>query len=159
MEGEIMAPTLREVLARAIEKEISSQMVYQSLSRRVSQQATRDVFLELVQQERGHQRLLEQYQRGELKRGALSPDHVVDYRIAEKLDSPHISPDMGLKDAFMVAANREKISHELYLGLAQIHPGGEVKRLFKQLAAQELEHKHKVELLYTEVAFPQTDGG
>jgi rubrerythrin len=159
MEGEIMAPTLSEVLARAIEKEIGSQMLYQSLSQRVSQQATRDVFLELVQQERGHQHLLEQYQRGELKRGALSPDHVVDYGITEKLDSSMISADMGLKDAFLVAANREKISHELYLSLAQIHPGGEVKKLFKQLAAQELEHKHRVELLYTEVAFPQTDGG
>jgi rubrerythrin len=159
MEGKIMAITLKEVLARAIEKEISAQMAYQSLSQRVSQQATQDVFLELVHQERGHQVLLEQYQRGELKRGALSPEHIVDYRVAEKLDSPQISTDMELKDAFLVAANREKMSHELYLSLAQIHPGGAVKRLFKQLATQELQHKHRVELLYTEVAFSQTDGG
>ncbi len=154
-----MAITLGEVLARAIEKEIGSQMVYQSLSQRVSQKATRDVFLELAQQERGHQRLLEKYQRGKLERGALGPDHIVDYHIAERLDSPRISPDMGLQDAFLVAANREKIAHELYLSLAQMHPAGEIKRLFKQLAAQELEHKRKVELLFTEVAFPQTDGG
>ena len=29
----------------------------------------------------------------------------------------------------------------------------------EELAAQELEHKNRVETLYTEVAFPQTDGG
>jgi len=28
-----------------------------------------------------------------------------------------------------------------------------------KLASQELEHKQKAEFLYTEVAFPQTDGG
>ncbi|GAG30212.1 unnamed protein product [marine sediment metagenome] len=29
----------------------------------------------------------------------------------------------------------------------------------QELASQELEHKQKAEFLYTEVAFPQTDGG
>ncbi len=66
---------------------------------------------------------------------------------------------MKLKDAFLLAANREKASHEFYLSLAAIHPAGEVKRLLKGLAAQELKHKQRVEFLYTEVAFPQTDGG
>jgi len=47
----------------------------------------------------------------------------------------------------------------LYLGLAQIHPAGEVKKLLEELAVQELEHKQKMEFLYSEVAFPQTDGG
>jgi rubrerythrin len=66
---------------------------------------------------------------------------------------------MKLKDVFLLAANREKASHEFYLGLAQIHPDGGVKQLIEKLAAQELEHKQRVEFLYTEVAFPQTDGG
>ena len=82
-----------------------------------------------------------------------------DYRIAEKLDQPEISPDMKLRDTFLLAANREKASHEFYLNLAQLHPAGEVRRLLEELAAQELGHKQRVEFLYTEVAFPQTDGG
>lgn len=153
------AITLKKVLEKAIEKEVGSQLIYLGLSQRVSQSATRDVFLELAQQEKGHQRLLEQYLQGKLKGGALSSRRSVDYRIAEWLDQPQMSPDMELKDAFLLAANREKASHELYLGLAQIHPGGRVKKLFEELAAQELEHKRRVEFLYTEVAFPQTDGG
>jgi len=66
---------------------------------------------------------------------------------------------MKLKDVFLLAANREKASHEFYLSLARIHSTGEVKRLIERLAAQELEHKQRVEFLYTEVAFPQTNGG
>ena len=79
--------------------------------------------------------------------------------IAEHLEQPEISPDMKLKDVFLLAANREKASHEFYLELAGVHPAGQVRRLLEQLASQELEHKRKVEFLYTEVAFPQTNGG
>ncbi len=103
--------------------------------------------------------MLEKYRRGELGEGALKASHVIDYRIAEHLEQPEISPDMSLKEVFLVAANREKASHQFYLGLAGIHPQGEVRRMLERLAAQELGHKQKVEYLYTEVAFPQTDGG
>jgi len=104
-------------------------------------QVAKDAFQELAQQEQGHQNLLEKYLRGELKGGTLSRGQVIDYKIAERLDQSEISLDMKLKDVFLLAANREKASHEFYLSLAQIHPAGEVKRLIERLAAQELEHK------------------
>ncbi|MFC1986930.1 ferritin family protein [Chloroflexota bacterium] len=151
--------TLKEVLEKAIQKEIEAQHLYIDLSQKMGNQAARDVFHELAQQEQGHQNLLEQYQRGEIKKGALSREQDVDYRIAEHFDQPEITPNMKLPDVFLMAANREKASHEFYLALAQIHPPGETERLLKKLAEQELEHKQRVEFLYTEVAFPQTSGG
>ncbi len=151
--------TLGEILRKAIQKEIASWLLYNDLSRKMSHEVARDTFKKLAQQERGHQNLLERYLRGEIKEGVLGSGQAIDYRIAEHLDQPKIYPDMNLKDIFLLAANREKASHELYLSLAQIHPAGEVKKLLEELAAQELEHKQQVEFLYTEVAFPQTDGG
>ena len=151
--------TLGEILRKAIQKEIASWLLYNDLSRKMSHEVARDTFKKLAQQERSHQNLLERYLRGEIKEGALGSGQAIDYRIAEHLDQPKIYPDMNLKDIFLLAANREKASHELYLSLAQIHPAGEVKKLLEELAAQELEHKQQVEFLYTEVAFPQTDGG
>ena len=151
--------TLKEVLGKAIQKEIESQNLYGELSQKIRDEAARDAFEELAQQEQEHQQLLEQYLRDELNEGTLITRQVVEYKIAEHLDQPEISPDMKLKDVFLLAADREKASHEFYLGLAQIHPAGEVRRLIEGLAAQELEHKQRVEFLYTEVAFPQTNGG
>ena len=151
--------TLKQVLEKAIQREIESQLLYISLSQKVKETAAKDAFKELARQEREHQERLEQYQRGELKRGALSRGQVVDYKIAEKVDQVQISANMSLKDTFLLAANREKASHEFYVALAGIHPPGEVKKLLEELAAQELKHKQTVEFLYTEVAFPQTDGG
>jgi len=151
--------TLNEILEKAIQKEIGSRLLYIDLSQKMKDQVAKDAFQELAQQEQGHQNLLEKYLRGELKGGTLSRGQVIDYKIAERLDQSEISLDMKLKDVFLLAANREKASHEFYLSLAQIHPAGEVKRLIERLAAQELEHKQRVEFLYTEVAFPQTNGG
>ena len=151
--------TLNDILGKAIQKEIGSRLLYIDLSQKIKDQVAKDAFQELAQQEQGHQNLLEQYLRGELKGGTLSRGQIVDYKIAEYIDQPEISPDMKLKDVFLLAANREKVSHEFYLGLASIHPAGEAKRLLEELALQELKHKQKVEFLYSEVAFPQTDGG
>lgn len=151
--------TLREILKSAIQKEVDSQNLYRVLSRRVDDQSARDALVELVGYEKEHQVLLERYDRGELKGGALSPEHVVDYKIAEHLEQPEVSPDMPLGDVFLLAANREKAAHEFYQGLAGIHRRGQVRSTLERLAAMELEHKHLMEFLYTEVAFPQTDGG
>jgi rubrerythrin len=133
--------------------------LYTDLSQKVEDASTRSAFQSLARQELGHQNLLESYLRGELKEGALNIKHTVDYRIAEHLDQPEVSPDMGLGDVFLLAAGREKAAHDFYIGLAQMHPAGEVKKQVEKLAAQELKHKQRVESLYTEVAFPQTDGG
>ena len=151
--------TLKEILIKAIEKEVNSRLLYVSLSQKVNDQTAKDAFQELAQQEQEPQNLLERYLRGELKEGTLSHGQFVDYKIAEQLDQPELSIDMKLQDVFLLAANREKVAHEFYLSLAQVHPAGEMKRLLEELAAQELEHKQRVEFLYTEVAFPQTNGG
>ncbi len=151
--------TLKEALKNAIEKEIYSQRLYTSLSQVVAEPPVREALLDLVRQEQGHQYLLEQYLSGELKGGALDQTQVIDYRIAEHLDYHETSSEMKLKDVFLLAASREKLSHDFYLALAALHPAGRIKKLFSEIAAQELVHKQKVEQLFTEVAFPQTDGG
>jgi rubrerythrin len=151
--------TVESVLKKAIQKEIESQNLYRDLSRRMKNKVAKDAFRQLTREELGHEKLLRKYLGGKLKEGALKRKQVLDYRIAEYLEQPEISPGMKLKDVFLLAANREKASHEFYLGLAGAHPPGMVKGLLERLASEELKHKQKVEFLYTETAFPQTDGG
>lgn len=151
--------TLQQVLERAIQKEIEAQRLYSDLSQKAKDTVAKDALRDMTRQEKGHQNLLERYLAGKLRRGTLSPGLVVDYRIAEALAEPEPPPIMGLKDVFLLAASREKAAHELYLELARMHPAGETRKLLEDLAAQEQQHKLRVETLYTEVAFPQTDGG
>jgi rubrerythrin len=151
--------TLEAVLRKSIQKEIASWLLYNDLSRKLAPEAVREAFAELGQEEKRHQKLLEGYLKGEIGAGALGRIEVLDYKIAEHLEQPPIYPEMKLEETFLLAAHREKSAHDLYLALAAIQPPGEVKSLLEALAAEELGHKQRVETLFTEVAFPQTDGG
>jgi rubrerythrin len=151
--------TLWEVLQAAIQKEIMSRFLYTGLRQRVRNPSAREAFKALADQEEVHQQVLEDYLHGKLKEGSLSSGLVVDYKIADCLEQPEISPTMELKEVFLVAAQKEKAAHDLYFNLAAIHPNGQIKHLLEDLAGQEMEHKNRVEALYSEVAYPQTDGG
>ncbi len=151
--------TVNDILEKAIQKEIESQELYRDLSGKMENEAARDILGKLVQAEEKHEETLRKYRQGELGEGTLKGEQTLDYRIAEHLEPPEITHDMKLDEVLLLAANREKVSHELYLSLAAEHPAGQVKELIEKLASQELEHKHIVEYLYNEVAFPQTDGG
>ena len=154
-----MEMTLRDVLHKAIAKEIEAQRLYRDLSQMVHDEAAQDAFKTLVRQEKGHQMMLEKYLSGAMKKGSLSHTHAVDFKIAEHTEYPELTSEMELKDVYLIAANREVAAHEFYYQLAQIHPRGETRKLLEDMAEQELKHKQKMEFLYNEVAFPQTDGG
>jgi len=151
--------TVADVLNKGIQREIESQRLYSDLRSRVRDDQTKYAFSMLFQQEQRHQQILQQYLSGGFKEGALQIGQVIDYRIAEYLDQPQIKPDMKLPDIFLLAAKREKTANEFYLSLAAVHPAGEIRQLLEKLASEELGHKKTVESLYSEVAFPQTDGG
>lgn len=151
--------TLEEVLRTAISKEIAAQQLYADLAKKVTSPIAKETFQNIVHEERGHQLLLERYQRGEMMSGGLRAGQTIDYKIAESAEPTEITSDMPLKDIFIRAANREKVAYESYLALAKVHPTGEVRTLLEDLASQELTHKQKLEFLYTETAFPQTAGG
>ena len=84
---------------------------------------------------------------------------VHDAGIVEAFQVPPVIPDLVQKDAFLVAAEREKESYDFYSNLAELHPEGQIRDLLKQLAQEELGHKEKVEYLYVNAALPQTSGG
>jgi len=66
---------------------------------------------------------------------------------------------LSLRDVLDKAIQKEIESQRLYTDLSQKVKDNSARTGFQDLARQELEHKQRLESLYTEVAFPQTDGG
>ena len=151
--------TVQWVIDKAIEKEIEAQNMYRELGGVSTEPAAKDMFRQLTAVEKKHEDLLRRYLGGDLGGQGLRKDAVLDYRIAEHFYAPEVTPGMPLADVLLLAANREKASHELYTALAAAQPEGAIKQLFEDLAAQEMDHKHRMEDYYTDVAFPQTSGG
>jgi rubrerythrin len=150
---------LEAIIDLAIDKEQQSYDFYVGLQSRVKDQGTRETFEFLAKEEVKHKEFLMQYRKGDLGPDALRMSHVVDYSIAEHLEPPDLAETLDEKDAFLLAAHRELRAYNFYRALAAIHPEGTVRQVLDRMANEELKHKEKVEYLYSNAAFPQTDGG
>ena len=151
--------SMEEVLNQAIDREEIAHSFYINLMNTVEDKVSKDTLLYMANEELKHKEFLEKYKRGELEGRPLNLKVVVDGKVVEALGPPEITERLEHKDIFLVAAVREKTSHEFYTKLAALQPEGELKRLLLKLAQEELAHKEKAEYLYCNAAFPQTDGG
>ena len=97
----------------------------------------------------------------------LTVQGILERAIEKEIEAQRLYRDLAHKvthaaarDAFIQLSREEQMHEDLLKKyLAGAHPSGRVRGLLENLAAQELEHKQKVEFWYNEVAFPQTDGG
>ncbi|MBI5586530.1 MAG: ferritin family protein [Deltaproteobacteria bacterium] len=151
--------TTQEILKQAIAFEELSYSFYMRLKDAVLDAMTKDSLEYLAREEVQHKDFLQKYLEGALPGKALGLTEVHDGKIVEFFHTPAAAPDLPSKDAFLIAADKEKKSHEFYLKLADLHPEGEIKDLLRKLAQEELAHKEKMEYLYVNAAFPQTAGG
>jgi len=151
--------TTEEILNTAITFEELSYTFYKRLQDAVLDEMTKDTLDFLSREELKHKAFLESYVQGKISAGTLRLSQVHDGKIVEAFQAPPVTPDLLQKDAFLLAAERERLSHDFYLNLSGLHPAGEVKDLLGKLAREELAHKEKVEYLYVNAAFPQTSGG
>jgi rubrerythrin len=151
--------TMEEILTLAIAFEEHSYLFYQKMMGKVLDETTRQTLEFLSREELDHKALLEDYLKGNLKAGAMDLKAVQDGKIVEAFPAGEVTEDLSHAGAFLVAAQREKMSHEFYTRLSEIHPAGPVKDLLARLAREELAHKEKAEYLYVNAAFPQTAGG
>lgn len=151
--------TMADVLKLGIDREVESQRLYADLASSLSLASAKYACLLLVDEERKHQEILEEYLGAGLGQGAIDTRQRIDFKIAEQFGRPELRADMRLPELLLLAADRERESVDFYASLAALHAPGTVRSLLERLATEESGHKQKVEKMYAEVAFPQTDGG
>lgn len=151
--------TLEKVIDKAIMREEEAFDFYAKLGNTVADPTAKDALKFLANQEKKHKEFLVAYKSGKAGSGALRMTEVIDYKVAQHLDKPDIEKNLDTKDIYLVAAHRELNSYNFYKGLADIQPEGEVKDMLLSMASEEMKHKEKVEYLYSNTAFTQTQGG
>ena len=147
------------ILAKAIANEEEANRFYLKLADRVTDKTAKDTLLYLAQEEMGHKKYLERYREESFITNATNIENVPECKVTEFISSPGIQYDMASKDAFLLASARELNSYNLYVGMASLHPEGDIRNMLLQMANEELKHKEKVEYLYANTAFVQTAGG
>ena len=150
---------LSDFISLAIQREIEAYDFYRGLCEKVKDKSAKEALEHLAKEEKKHREFLESYRSGKLGADALKLSQAVDYKVAEHLEKPDLKKNMESKDVYLVAAHRELNSYNFYTGLAALHPDGETKQVLLKMASEEKKHKEKVEYLYSNTAFPQTEGG
>jgi rubrerythrin len=147
------AADMSAILGQAIANEDAAAAFYRQAAGRASDAATRDALEDLMHDEHEHKGLIEEFRSGArpLPEGAAPGGSLV-----ESFGAPEFSPDMSPADAFLLAAQKEKLAVEFYENWAKLYPQGAERDLLLRLAAIERRHKARVEAMFSNAAFPES---
>lgn len=151
---------LLEYINIAITREEEAFRFYTELAGMVADDAARDTLSWISEEEKKHKAFLVKFRADGVGPEAMRLSDVVYYKIAEHLDEPEVEEDMTRSDIFLVASHRELRSYKFYTEMAALYDEGDaVHEMLSKIANEELKHKEKMEYLYANTTFPQTDGG
>jgi rubrerythrin len=144
--------SMQVILDRAIANEEASTAFYRQAAERVSSPEARDALEMLAKDEQEHRRALEDFRDGRRPLPSGSP---VTGALAETFGTPQFSVDMQPADAFLLAANKERLSARMYENWAALYEGGPERDLLLRLADMERQHLAHVEAMFSNAAFPE----
>jgi len=151
---------LLEYINVAITREAEAFRFYTQLAGKVADDAARDTLLWISEEEKKHKAFLEKFRADGVGPAAMRLTDVVYYKIAEHLEEPEVEEDMTRSEIFLVASHRELRSYKFYTEVARLYDEGDaVHEMLFKIANEELKHKERMEYLYANTTFPQTDGG
>ena len=144
----------------AIGREEEAFHFYTELAGKVADTTARDAIIWISKEERKHKEYLEKFRADGVGPEAMRLSDPIFYKIAEHLDEPEVQEDMSRAEIFLIASHRELRAFKFYSELAALYEDGDpVHEMLNKIAHEELKHKEKMEYLYANTAFPQTDGG
>ncbi len=147
------------IIDAAIQREEEAYIFYMGLLDNIDDKDVKDTIEYIAVEEKKHKAFLEDYRAGKFGGQPMRMSDVVYYKIAEYQEEPEIKAHMSRESVYLLAAHREKRSYEFYTELAGLHSDAETRDMLLRVANEELKHKEKMEYLYTNAAFPQTEGG
>jgi rubrerythrin len=130
--------TALEALGIAIRSEIDAQEVYKDLSSMCGEEMLRDKFLNMYNEERKHQTLLEKMYKD------MFPDVELVLpasRLPKEVSDSKTRLRCNIKDIICLAIDEEKKSREFYLDCAETVTDLSGKRMFRFLADMEFSHQ------------------
>ena len=147
------AEEYRNILSKAIDREVESYSFYRTVSERVKDQNLKKLFNELAGEETKHREFLQGLLAKEPRQLAFL--ETKDYKVVETVGEPRLSPDMKPLDGLVLAMKKELDAMQMYNQLASASSDPEQKRMFQELVKMERGHKNHLEDIYTDMAYPE----
>ncbi|NLI98924.1 ferritin family protein [bacterium] len=141
-----MFNSIEDVLDFAREKEQDAYDFYLELAGRMLDAGMKKLFSELAKQEIRHRIVITEMRKGNVE--IASHPKIKNLELEKALLTTEKSKSLAIENAMLLALERERGSHKLYSDLAQIVEDRELQNIFKNLAADELEHQTSIQGVY-----------
>ena len=141
-----MYKILNDILDLAIKAEISAQKLYIEASEIVNDKSGKLFLKSLVEEERGHQTMLESIKEMELFDGDIIVDDESIFEAGEKIHDTddNFSRENNIEEILKIALKREFKAKNRYEKMAGITNNQELKTIFLKLAKEEELHHKKI---------------
>jgi rubrerythrin len=143
----------KKIISHAVNAEIEAYTFYRDVAERARDAATKRLFHDLAEEEANHRKTLEGFLKRTPEKMRFSES--ADYKIADGLPTPPLTPDLKPVDGIIYAIKKELEAMQLYTRLANASTEEEQKNVFLELVSMERSHKTKLEDIYTNMAFPE----
>jgi len=146
--GKMNFNSFEEILDFAIEREKQAVAFYQKLVDKETFPASKQTLDEFVEEERNHQRLLEEFKVGNRNLVEYNYEWIPDIKRSDYIVDMEYQPGMDFAEILRLAMKREEKALRLYNALATKTDNADCIKLFKMLAQEEARHKQTFETLY-----------
>jgi len=147
--------TLKEILDRATQNEASAYAYYSQAVDIVKDPSAKVLLKEFADIELKHKIRLENFDLSKIDEEHHKLKQPHDLHISEYLLDKEIAPDSTIQEIMIHAMKKEQKSYEFYNEMAKVVSSIEVKNLFEELAAEELDHKGRIETEYDDVIYKE----
>jgi rubrerythrin len=137
--------SIDEILAFAIKEEEQAREFYTNLASKTDNPGMKKLLEGFAAEEKSHKTKLMEIKSG---KGVFDARvKVLDLKIGDYLVDVSPSPNMGYKDALVMAMKKEKAAFRMYTDLAH-RVDGPLRETFLGLAQEEAKHKLRFEIEY-----------
>ncbi len=147
------SPEMSSIVERAIANEEAAAAFYCRAAQRVANPDARKILELLMHDEEEHKRILEEFRSGARP---LPEGPAQTATLVEAFGTPQFGAGISAADAFLLAANKERLAMEFYANWADLYPEGEERQLLLHLSEVERGHKARVEAMFANAVFPES---
>ncbi len=147
--------TLKEILDTATKKETEAYEFYSEAENIVKDPSAKVLLKEFADIELKHKNLLENFDLNEVDEEHHTVKHPHDLHLSQYLVDKEITEESTIQEIMIHAMKREQSAYEFYNDMAKVVTSIEVKNLFEDLAAEELDHKGRIETEYDDVIYKE----
>ncbi len=146
---------LAEIMDMAIQFETDANEFYLTAAGIAKDPSAKTLLKELATIELKHKEKLEEFNLDDIAHEHHTIPETHDLHVSDYLMDKEITPTSTSQDIMVHAMKREQKAYEFYARMLKVVTSGDVKILFEELAAEELEHKAKIETEYDDVVYKE----